>query len=233
MKNQWNTLASKEKRIQKTKNTIVNTVLTKLMSTYVPLTTDKKVFDYGCGWGEYAALLKRKGYSVSAFDLSQEMVLRAKEKFKKQPFYFANEFFGKNGVLQNMVGTCDAVVSNLVLCILTKNDQEKMLRTVRSLLKKDGIAMISFCHPCTDYLTQSVLSKRFHPNTIAPKYDQEFMYRKVIHENQLEFDDYHRPLEYYVSLFRKNGFAILDIQESETKNTTHLPDFIIFVLKPL
>jgi len=91
--------------------------------------------------------------------------------------------------------------------------------------------IISFCHPCFEYITESVVSKRIRPYEYNPKYDKEFKYRKIIHENRIEFDDYHRPLEYFTSLFLKHDLEIVDISESDVLGTEFYPDFIIFVLK--
>jgi hypothetical protein len=66
---------------------------------------------------------------------------------------------------------------------------------------------------------------------VSARYDKEFTHHKIIHENGLEFEDYHRPLSYYVSLFKKHGFRIVDIAESDVLNTSFYPDFIFFVLK--
>ena len=124
----------------------------------------------------------------------------------------------------------DLVTSNLVLCILNQADQKVLINNVKKILKKDGTAIISFCHPA-DYITESVLSRRIRPYEHNPKYDKEFKYRKVIHENRIEFDDYHRPLAYYSNFFVNNGLEIIDITESDVLDSEYFPDFIIFVLK--
>ncbi len=114
---------------------------------------------------------------------------------------------------------------------IEKKDQNVLLDNVKSLVKKDGVLILSFCHPCFEYITESVVSKRMRPYEYNPKYDKEFKYRKVVHENRIEFDDYHRPLEYYIKLFEKQGLEIVDISESDVLETEHYPDFIIFALR--
>lgn len=226
MKNQWGKIAKKEKKIQDVKNKILNDKLLKMISKYSK--KKGKVFDYGCGWGEFADILSRKGFEVSAFDDADEMIKRAKEKFKRPKFYSKKEFYKNISALERKF---DLVVSNLVLCILKKAEQDILLENIKRLTKKDGTIIISFCHPCFDYITESVLARRIRPYSYNPKYEKEFKYRKIIHENRIQFNDYHRPLEYYTSLFNEHNLEIIDIAESEILKTEFYPDFIIFVLK--
>ena len=135
--------------------------------------------------------------------------------------------------LLDLKKTYDLIVSNLVLCILTKSEQDEMLKNIKSIAKPNASLIISFCHPCTDYMTVGVVSKRLRSHIWNPKYNKEFKYRKVVHENQIEFTDYHRPLEYYSTLFKEHNLEIVDLAESEVLNTEALPDFIIFVLKEM
>jgi hypothetical protein len=57
------------------------------------------------------------------------------------------------------------------------------------------------------------------------------VYEKEIKENGVKFHDFHRPLEYYLDLFKKQGLEILEMKESDTLDTAYSPDFIIFALK--
>ena len=224
-KNQWEGIASKTKKLQDLRNEAINKKLISTIEWFQP--EGNKAFDYGCGWGEFANILEKKGFEVFAFDDSDSMVINARSKFKKPKFLLKEEFYKQLPGLKNEF---DLVVSNLVLCILTQADQKILIDNVKQLLKQNGVAVISFCHPA-DYITESVLSRRIRPYELNPKYDKEFKYRKIIHENRIEFDDFHRPLEYYTNFFVDNGFEILDITESDVLKTEFYPDFIIFTLK--
>ena len=224
--NEWTHIAKQAKEIQNAKNRVLNGKLFDLIHIYSP--ERGRAFDYGCGWGEFAEALTKDSFEVEAFDAADEMVEEARTRYKKPHFYTREEFQTK---LPELAGKFDLVVSNLVLCILTKSEQDEMLENIKRIAKPNAPVIISFCNPCTDYLTIGVVSKRLHSHTWNPKYDKEFKYRKVIHENRIEFTDYHRPLEYYSTLFKKHNLEIVDIAESEVLNTEALPDFIIFVLK--
>lgn len=222
MKNEWAEIANKASKIQSTKNEVLNPVMFSLIEKYAK---GKKLFDYGCGWGEFADSMQKKGFDVIAFDDADEMVSEAKVKFSKPEFIYKKDFIEK---LLQLKGFFNVVVSNLVLCILEKEQQKIMLETIKSILKDDGVAVISFCHPQYDYLSDSLVSKRITPENA--QYADEFLYEKEIKENGVKFHDYHRPLEYYLNSFNEFGFNILEIKESDVFGTDYNPDFIIFAL---
>lgn len=222
-RNEWKKLATDSPNIQKSKNDVLNG---KVLSCVKIFATAGTVFDYGCGWGEFAQLLSDSGYTVSAFDQSNEMVSMAKDRFESPKFLFREEFLeAKNDLMEKF----DIVVSNLVLCILTEEDQSVMLENIKQLTKKDGKIIISFCHPCFDYHPESIVSLRSVPENV--RYNEEFEYEKEIKENGMKFHDFHRPLSYYSKLFKKHGLRILEIEESDVCGTPFFPDFLIFVLE--
>ncbi|MBT3304101.1 class I SAM-dependent methyltransferase [Candidatus Woesearchaeota archaeon] len=223
MVNQWKKIGSEDLDIQKTKNEVLNHKLIEAINTY---SKGKKLFDYGCGWGEFANLMSERGFKVLGFDDADEMVSKAKERYAPKMFLSKKEFKEQKNKLKK---SFDVVTSNLVLCILEKKEQEKILSEIKGLVKSDGIIVISFCHPCFDFFENSAVSKRIVDKT--KKYDDTFLYEKIVHEGNFRFHDFHRPLEYYVNLFNENDLQIMDIKESMTINEKVFPDFIIFVLK--
>lgn len=226
-KNEWEKLANDAPIIQDAKNKVLNGKLLEIIKRIIKEKTNVNIFDYGCGWGEWANLLSEKGHEVDAYDEADEMISQAKEKFGNEVHFFRKDEF-KN-CLSNFQEKYDIVTSNLVLCILKKEKQIEMLNNIKSILKKDGKIVISFCHPCFDYHAESVVSKRIVPDNA--KYDQEFEYEKEIKENGIMFHDLHRPLSYYSKLFNECGLEIEQIEESEVLGTSFYPDFIVFVLK--
>lgn len=222
MKNEWSNIADKASKIQGTKNEVLNPTVVEFVKKYAK---GKKVFDYGCGWGEFADVIQKEGFNVTAFDDADEMVAQAKSKFPKTTFLYKKDFEDN---LTELKEVFDVVTSNLVLCILEREQQDKMLNNIKSLMKNDGVAVISFCHPKYDYLPDSLVSRRIVAENA--QYSDEFMYEKEIKENGVKFHDYHRPLEYYIDLFSEYGFRILEQKDSDVLGTTYQPDFIIFAL---
>ncbi len=221
MKNEWTNIADKASKIQGTKNEVLNPVMMSLVKKYAK---GKNLFDYGCGWGEFADVMQKEGFVVSAFDDADEMVSQAKSKFSIPTFFYKKDFSEK---LPEIKDAFDVVTSNLVLCILEKEQQEIMINNIKALVKDDGVIVISFCHPKYDYLQDSLVSTRTSPKDA--KYSDEFVYEKEMKENGIKFHDWHRPLEYYTDLFSKHGLKVIETKESDVLGTSYKPDFIIFV----
>jgi len=225
IENKWSEIASKTNKIQNAKNKVLDQKVLKIVKKYLP--AGSKVFDYNCEWGEYANILSKNSYDVFAHNNSDEMIKEAKTKFKKPVFLTKKELYRDLHKLENRF---DLVLSNLWLCITKKNEHDQFLKNLKKLAKDDGFVLVSFCHPCFDYMKESIITHRVLPKGEI-KYDKEIKHKKIVHENGLDFTDYHRPLEYYTSLFRKNGLKIVNVFESDILGTNFYPDFIIFLLK--
>ena len=222
--NEWTKISSQTDQIQKTKSKVLDKKFLSLVQKFAP--KGARIFDYHSEWGEYANLLALKGYSVVAINESDSMIENAKKKFSRPTFYTKEEFYKNIPLLENKF---DVVYSNLWLCILEREQHDTLFNNFKRLLKKDGVVIVSFCHPCFDYMRESIVTHRVLPQDI--RYNQEFTHTKIVHENGLTFIDHHRPLEYYIGLFQKHSFQILDIAESDILETDFYPDFIVFVLK--
>ncbi|EKE25900.1 MAG: methyltransferase type 11 [uncultured bacterium] len=226
-KNEWEKLATDAPIIQDAKNKVLNDKLLEIIENIGKENLNLNIFDYGCGWGEWVNQLSQKGYESEAYDEADEMVDQAILKFGNETKFFKREEFKKS--LEKFKNKYDIVTSNLVLCILEREMQIEMLNNIKSILKDDGKIVISFCHPCFDYISESVVSVRKSPD--GARYDREFEYEKEIKENGITFHDLHRPLSYYSKLFKESDLSILEIAESEILDTAFYPDFITFVLK--
>lgn len=220
---EWSNIATEAPKIQDTKNRVLNPIVSALVKKYGK---GKKLFDYGCGWGEFSSEMQKQGFDVMAFDEADEMVKKAKQNFQDLNFMYKVEFEANYTEMQK---NFDTVTSNLLLCILEKNTQKIVLKHMKNLVKDDGVIIISFCHPYYDFLPDSLVTKRFLPAN--SQYYSEFMFEKEIKENGIRFHDYHRPMEYYLSLFKELKLKILETKSSDTLNRNYNPDFIIFVLK--
>lgn len=225
IQNEWTRIADEASEIQETKNRVLNPTVIDLVKKYAK---GKKLFDYSCGWGEFSNDIYRQGFDVMASDDADEMIKKAKQNFQGPVFMYKSEFEANYTEMQK---TFDIVTSNLLLCILEKNTQKIVLKHMKNLAKDEGVIILSFCHPYYDFLPDSLVTKRFLP--ADAQYYREFMFEKEIKENGVRFHDYHRPMDYYNSLFAELGLEVLETRDSDTLNSEYNPDFIIFVLRKL
>lgn len=106
----------------------------------------------------------------------------------------------------------DLVVSNLVLCNVTEEWDNKILNNIAKMLKRNGHAIISVCDPFFDYINNSELRSEGYKG----KYEENSFYTKAgLYGPKADF---HRPFSYYENLFRKHGFEIIETIESDGVN---------------
>lgn len=105
--NQWKRIANEAPKIQNIRNKVFNNKCLAILERYA---AGKKVFDYGCGWGEFAHLLAEHGYAVEAYDDADEMVDQAKKNFPDVRFIYKSEFLAG---IDGLSGAYDAVTPTL------------------------------------------------------------------------------------------------------------------------
>jgi SAM-dependent methyltransferase len=113
----------------------------------LPLLTNVKVLDAGCGSGWYAEYLLNRGATVTAFDLNSEFVALTRSRVGERvrvlqadlasPLEFAGD------------GEFDVALSALVLHYL--RDWQPVLREFHRLLKTRGTLVFSTHHPFMDW----------------------------------------------------------------------------------
>jgi ubiquinone/menaquinone biosynthesis C-methylase UbiE len=106
------------------------------------LPSGARVLDVGCGPGELALNLLRKGYNVSAVDISQTMVDTAAQIIMENGFPEWNEV--NVGDIENLEfddRSFDVVVASGVLEY--QRDDEKSLSEMKRVLKKDGYLILN------------------------------------------------------------------------------------------
>lgn len=226
IENKWSKILASVAKFQNAKSLVLDRKIVEVVQEHAK--PGAKIFDYNSEIGEYANLLTKHKYDVIGYNVHDETVAIAKRRYKKIKFLNKKQLFKS---LHTLEGRFDIVMSNLWLCILTKSQHSPFLKNLRKLAGDNGKIIISFCHPCFDLLPESIVTHRDIPRDA--KYSQEVPHRKIVHENGLEFKDFHRPLSYYTELFEQNGLKIVDIAESKVLGTNYFPDFIIFTLEKI
>lgn len=136
----WNRVA-KEK-------TFTHPINTALLSKYI--TPTAKIIDYGCGYGRIVSALTDLNYNhVIGFDTSENLIKRGQENRIANLFHLAD--IHTLPVDNNSV---DCILLFAVLtCIPDNTSQQKLMNTLHSKLKLDGIIYIS------DYYLQDNLTE--------------------------------------------------------------------------
>ena len=153
------------------------------------------ILDCAAGIGTQAIGLALQGYKVYATDISSHSIKRAKKesmKFLKQNQIKNEMEFGiadfcelqKNKHLLKRKSTFDIVINcdNAITHLLSDDDIEKALKSMKSMLKNDGILILSV----RDYA--SIRNQKYLPSGTPPKcylrkgYNDK-LYRQITFQN--------------------------------------------------
>ena len=97
-----------------------------------------KILDLGCGVGlPYDKYFIENNLSVTGIDISEKHVEQAKNNVKSAK-YLVGDFFSKD-----IKGKFDAIVSFYAIFHIPRNEHKKLFKHIHSLLKKDGIILIT------------------------------------------------------------------------------------------
>lgn len=164
----------------------------------------KTILDYGAGKCKILNQLKNE-MDCYAFDIDLETLkTRASEEIT---VIKRIEDFHKQ---------VDLIISNLVLCNVSEECANEILTNIASHLKRGSHAIISICDPFFDSIDNSELrTSGYHG-----KYEDNSFYTKEGLYGPK--GDYHRPLSYYENLFKKHGFEISEIIETNGVNADTL-----------
>ncbi len=103
------------------------------------------VLEIGCGTGELASLMIRRGTTVEGFDLSQSMIRTAKERIETENLAdkFSVSRMGVDGMDRFRDEQFDAVVSTLVFSELNEDERRFALEQAKRILKPQAAIIIA------------------------------------------------------------------------------------------
>ena len=156
--------------------------------------------DFGCGPGLNSILLAKKGFSVIAVDFSKKMLALAKGNINKASFndlisYELQDLSKPSDLLDKYSGSISCIICASVIEYF--EDYEKIISTIYSLLRPNGVILITFPNK------QAIL-RRYE------KIKQFFGLVKngdyLMHQKS-QFD-----IDATILMMKKSGFEILDYQ---------------------
>ena len=141
-----------------------------LFKKYVDL--DKKILDYGCGYGRVLKELYDHGYNnLLGVDFSSEMIHRAKELY---PYIDFNLIDGD--ILDFDDESFDSIVLVAVLnCIHEEEKQMRLMKELYRVLKKDGIIYVNEFLLNQSDMYNDYATKTDDTITVSQKYAQQEM----------------------------------------------------------
>ena len=103
------------------------------------------VLEIGCGTGELAGLMIRRGATVEGFDLSPSMVQVAKKRIETENLSgrFSLAQMGVESMDRFQDEQFDAIVSTLVFSELSDDERQFALKQAKRILKPGGIIVIA------------------------------------------------------------------------------------------
>lgn len=176
------------------------------MTNLVPGVDGKRILDAGCGCGRYAEWVLDHGADVVAFDASEEMVERTRERVgDRATVHRANmerslEFADD--------GAFDGVVSGLSLHYVA--DWRRVFTEFARLLRPDGFLAFSTHHPLDDYLA--------YEDVNYFETGQEHMTWSVS-GGEVDVPFYHRPFSEIVTPLVETGFRLDELVEPTPTET--------------
>jgi len=172
------------------------------------------VLDLACGQGFFSRVIAEGGAKVIASDISPELIALAKKHATKNIAYHVAS--------ADTINFCaDASVDTIIIILALQNIQnvDGVLRECARVLKEKGSLCVVLNHPAfrgpkisswgwdavekvqyrrmDEYLSEAKIGIDMHPGT----------------KNSEKTVSFHRPLQWYVKMFRKNGFGVTKCEE--------------------
>lgn len=113
-------------------------VSTELLKRY--LKPESKILDFGCGQGRILQQLKTEGFSnLSGTDISGNMI-----KLSRNNLPYADLKINTGVTIPYDDSSFDCVIVTAVLtCIISNNEQKKLISEIKRVLKPDGLVYIN------------------------------------------------------------------------------------------
>lgn len=100
---------------------------------FLPIQTDAKILDVGCGSGRDALSLARRGYQVTAVEPSKKMLTLAQKKNNHKNITWINDCLPNLLALNN--NTYDFVLMSAVWMHIPPDERETSIKRISDLLK--------------------------------------------------------------------------------------------------
>ena len=186
------------------------------------------VADLGCGTGPLSIRLAKKGFDVTATDISERMLEIA---YNNSVIEEVNVNFSKHNILDPLSNTYDviAMVSDVINYLEDKTQMIVAFKNIEEVMKKGSIFIFDFLK--LDYMHKidgHEETMDIKGSTINWKVKKHINTSQISHEVTINGQtETHKQITYSEEEYKK----ILSICRIEVFNTIYLEDRIIFVCK--
>ncbi len=171
------------------------------------------VLDLACGQGYFTRLISNTGALVTGVDLSKELIVIAKEKSPSISYNVASS--ENTGLKKESV---DTVITVLAFENIKKIDET--VAEIQRVLKKEGRFILVMLHPAfriPQHADWGFDTKKDLQYRRVDKYLSEIKIDIELnpHKGQKNVisTTFHRPLQWYMKIFKKHGFAMTGMEE--------------------
>ena len=148
----------------------------------------KEVLDYGCGRGGIAESLSNMGFSVTGFDIDDDVIQKNVARDTDITYLGSSDLDS----LLSSGKQFDVVVCSLVVCTISdKNELYTILENLRSLVKEEGRVIFALCNPFNTFVRET--GTRITHLEEGASYSDIFSYDKIAKETGRIRFEVHRP----------------------------------------
>ena len=181
----------------------------------VSANSGEKIIDIACGQGFFSRELAKIGVSVTAVDVSPELIKIAKERSRD---FKINYFVASADKLARFqTGSFDKAI--MVLAIQDIENLSGVLSEASRVLKSGGEFFIVINHPTFRIPKRTAWfydDKRKIQSRMVDEYMSEARIKMEVHpgmKNSESTTYFHRPLQTYFKAFQKTGFVVSRLEE--------------------
>lgn len=211
----WNEVSDWYNELLKGDDSYQAKVIAPNLTRILDIKSGEVVYDLACGQGYFSNILHKSGAKVIASDLSKNLIEKAKVNSPKEISYY-NTSAHKAPFLKDI--SVDTVV--VVLAIQNIENVGDVLKECHRIIKKGGRMILVLNHPSfrvpqgSDWVFQDGVQSRIVNNYMSEsKVYIDMTPGEKNPKKKIKTISFHRPLQYYVKLFNKNGFVIARLEE--------------------
>lgn len=214
MKTNWNNVASWYDQYLKGEDTYQSKVIAPNLLRVLAPKPGMHLLDVGCGQGYFARLCARDGARVSGIDQSLELISIAREQAQEQESYFIGDAQKLSSIVD---GEYDIAYS--VLAFENIEDIRSVMEEIKKILRPKGKVVLVLLHSAfriPGHSDWGYDSKNKIQYRKVQSYLREMRIPIVLHPSKATSEStvtFHRPLQWYMKIFRSSGFAVTNLEE--------------------